>query len=175
MIYLITGGSGSGKSAFAEELVETFHKEKRYYIATMKPFGEEIRQKILRHQKMRSTKHFTSVECYTGLKGDLVPDKCVVLLECISNLVANEMFETEGAKENTVQVILDGINQIAKKAEELVIVTNEVFSDGVLYGADMEQYLANLGEMNQKLANMADQVIEVVYAIPIYHKREVKK
>lgn len=175
MIYLITGGSGSGKSAFAEELIETFQKENRYYIATMKPYGAETYQKILRHQKMRSEKHFTSVECYTGLNHTFVPDESVVLLECMSNLVANEMFEPGGAKEYTVEAILEGIQQIADRAKEFVIVTNEVFSEGVLYGAEMEQYLFYLGTLNQELAKMADQVIEVVYSIPIYHKREGKK
>lgn len=173
MIYLITGGSGSGKSAFAEELIETFQKEKRYYIATMKPYGEETMQKIARHQKMRSEKHFTSIECYAGLGHAPVPYGSVVLLECMSNLVANEMFETDGAKENTVNAVISGVKEIAKKTKELVIVTNEVFSDGVLYGGDMERYLKNLGIINQQLAKMADQVIEVVYSIPVYHKREV--
>ncbi len=41
MFQIVTGGSGSGKSAFAEALAMELGK-KRYYIATMYPFGEDI-------------------------------------------------------------------------------------------------------------------------------------
>ena len=45
MFQIVTGGSGSGKSAFAEALAMELG-EKRYYIATMYPFGEESRKKL---------------------------------------------------------------------------------------------------------------------------------
>ncbi|MDD6615051.1 MAG: bifunctional adenosylcobinamide kinase/adenosylcobinamide-phosphate guanylyltransferase, partial [Lachnospiraceae bacterium] len=38
MFHLITGGSGSGKSAYAESCIVGFGGEKRIYIATMYPF-----------------------------------------------------------------------------------------------------------------------------------------
>lgn len=41
MIHLITGGSGSGKSAYAESRIQQFDIDRRYYIATMQPFDEE--------------------------------------------------------------------------------------------------------------------------------------
>lgn len=174
MVYLVTGGSGSGKSAFAEELVMQHNCELRYYIATMKPFGEETKRKINRHKQMRKEKKFTTIECYTGLKKvDILPGS-TVLLECMSNLVANEMYEQEGAKENTVSEVLAGVDRMIESAKNVIIVTNEVFSDGVGYGSDMQQYLHNLGVLNRKLAERANQVIEVVYSIPVYHKREGK-
>ena len=37
MMILVTGGSGSGKSAFAEDCVVSFGKTDRIYIATMYP------------------------------------------------------------------------------------------------------------------------------------------
>lgn len=65
---LITGGSGSGKSAYAEQLVTEFGDFNRIYIATMYPFDEESHKRIKRHRNMRARKQFTTVECYTGLK-----------------------------------------------------------------------------------------------------------
>ena len=63
MIHLITGGSGSGKSVYAENWLirqggrEACGKEKPFlYIATMRPFGQESRQKILRHRNQRAGK-----------------------------------------------------------------------------------------------------------------------
>ena len=93
MLTLVTGGSGSGKSAFAEDRVLSFGDAQRIYIATMHPFDEESHKRIERHQKMRAGKGFETVECYTGLKNVKLPAGCVVLLECMSNLVANEMLK----------------------------------------------------------------------------------
>ena len=68
MMILVTGGSGSGKSAFAEDCVVSFGKTDRIYIATMYPFDEESRKRVQRHRKMRQGKGFETVECYTGDK-----------------------------------------------------------------------------------------------------------
>ena len=63
MFHLVTGGSGSGKSEYAEQLIMEFGEKepwrKRYYLATMMPFGEETKQKIERHRKMREGKGFS--------------------------------------------------------------------------------------------------------------------
>ena len=52
MLHVITGGSGSGKSAYAEGLVQKTGPGRRIYIATMIPYGEEGRQRVLRHRRV---------------------------------------------------------------------------------------------------------------------------
>lgn len=173
MMILVTGGSGSGKSAFAEDCVVSFGKTDRIYIATMYPFDEESRKRVQRHRKMRQGKGFETVECYTGLDKIRLPENCTVLLECMSNLVANEMFQEEGAHENTVEAVLKGVRHIRKQAGNLVIVTNEIFSEAADYQGETELYQEYLGQINQKIAEIADQVVEVVYGIPVYHKNKL--
>ena len=170
MITLVTGGSGSGKSAYAEEVLTGFGNFPRIYIATMYPFDEESKKRIKRHRKMRAEKNFNTIECYTGLRNLELPEGCCVLLECMSNLVANEMFQEDGAKDDTVPEILEGISEIEKQAKELVIVTNEIFSDAVVFDEDMDSYLEYLGKINQAAAQRADEVVEVIYGIPVFHK-----
>ena len=46
MMILITGGSASGKSAFAEDKLLSFGDKKRYYLATMAVWDEECRERI---------------------------------------------------------------------------------------------------------------------------------
>ena len=100
MILLVTGGSASGKSEYAEnralQLAKTEQK-KLIYLAAMKPFGEEAAKRIERHRQLRAGKGFETVECYTGLENLDFPEDSIILLECMSNLVANEMFEESGA------------------------------------------------------------------------------
>ena len=171
MMILVTGGSGSGKSAFAEDCVLALGEKKRIYIATMFPFDEESKKRVARHRNMRSGKGFETIECYTGLRNVRVPKNSTVLLECMSNLTANEMFQENGAHEKTTEEILEGVKILKDQAGDLVIVTNEIFSEAASYEGETETYQKYLGKINQKLAEISDQVVEVVYGIPVYHKQ----
>lgn len=171
MFVMVSGGSGSGKSAFAEQTVyELYQKNTNahfIYIATMRPFGEEAAARIARHRKMRAEKHFDTVECYTSLKEAPIEAGSVVLLDCMSNLVANEMYEEEGAKEKVVQEVEEGVKYLKERCRDLVIVTNEVFTDGCIYDESTVDYIEKLGKVNEIMARYADRVVEVVCGIPI--------
>lgn len=172
MITLITGGSGSGKSAYGEDLVTAGCEEQRIYIATMCPYDDESFRRIDRHRKMREGKGFCTVEQYVDIKSLVVPPGSAVLLECMSNLVANEMFQEGGAGVNTVEEILQGIQALEKQASRLYIITNEISSDGLSYEEETKRYQRYLGEINREIGIRANQVVEVVYGIPIIKKND---
>ena len=111
---------------------------------------------------MRAGKGFETVECYTGLKNVKLPAGCVVLLECMSNLVANEMFEEQGAHDRTVSEVTKGIENLLEQAAHVVIVTNEIFSDAVVFDGDMDSYLEYLGKINQEIAKKAEEMAKTV-------------
>lgn len=172
MIVVVTGGSASGKSAWAEQQLLAYGENcRRFYIATMKPGDAERQKKIIRHQQLRSRKRFTTIECHTGLAGLSLPppngEPSAVLVECMSNLAANEMFDIGGTVPEILSRIMAGINRLQTMADNIVIVTNEVFSDGGRYSAETQRYLKLLGMVNQELGRQARQVTEVVYGIPI--------
>lgn len=171
MMILVTGGSGSGKSAYAEERILSMGEGRRIYIATMYPFDEESHKRIHRHRRMRAGKGFETVECYTNLEELYLPSEGIVLLECMSNLTANEMFREDKREEDTAEKILNGIRLIQKQVRHLVVVTNEIFSDGENYSEETRIYQEKLGKINQETARMADEVVEVVAGIPVFHKR----
>ena len=177
MFVTVTGGSGSGKSEYSEDLLLRLDGENpvnRIYIATMFPFDEESHRRILRHRNMRKDKGFETVECYTGLKNLKLPvnigKKPSVLLECMSNLTANEFYREDGAGDRTPKEILLGIDCLLAQTEHLIVVTNEVFSDGILYDDSTEQYKKMLGEINAGLAVRSDAFVEVVCSIPVILK-----
>ena len=188
MMHLITGGSASGKSAYAEAQAGALAKagqRKLIYIATMKPFGAEGRQRVEKHRRQRQGKGFETVEWYRDLSDLMLRSeteksaeeyrKPVVLLECISNLTANELFEAGGSQEEVMHRIAEGIRCLQKQTEHLIIVTNEVFSDGVTYPEETRNYICLLGRINQWLGDQADQVTEVVFGIPVLVKTKEKK
>lgn len=175
MTALVIGGSGSGKSEYAENLAVSLGGDRRIYIATMKPWDEECANRIIRHRKMREKKQFETVECYRSLKKlELKKRPSVVLLECMSNLVSNELFGLweEGDipvldKNAAADEIAEGIINLERQTDHLVVVTNDVFSDGDNYSSQTNEYRQVLGSINQLAAERADLVVEVVAGIPI--------
>ncbi|MDR0858095.1 MAG: bifunctional adenosylcobinamide kinase/adenosylcobinamide-phosphate guanylyltransferase, partial [Oscillospiraceae bacterium] len=95
MTILLTGGSANGKSTYAEKLAAAF-PEPRVYIAAMQPHGEGAREKIERHREMRRGKGFISLERYTDVGTIPLEAGSTVLLECMCNLTANELFDDAG-------------------------------------------------------------------------------
>ena len=170
MLILVSGGSGSGKSEFAEGLVVSSGLSERIYLATMQVWDEESVRRVERHRQMRSGKGFATLECPTGLDRLEVPAHSAVLLEDLSNLSANEYFAPEGGGKAAFDRVLAGIEQATASAELLVVVTNELFSDGVRYDPETAAYLELLASLNRAIAAKADQVYEVVCGIPVAWK-----
>ena len=184
MMELVTGGSGSGKSAYAESVIcgkhrllcETTENAPLYYIADMVPYGRETEKKIEAHRKMRAGKGFATLEWYVDLPGKIsAPDSpelkgSCVLLECVSNLTANEMYEPGGAQNtggDTPESVIKGVRMLKDQCAHLVVVTNDVFRESVPDSEEMTAYKGNLGMINRALAEMADQVTEVVFGVPV--------
>ncbi|MBO6300916.1 MAG: bifunctional adenosylcobinamide kinase/adenosylcobinamide-phosphate guanylyltransferase [Ruminiclostridium sp.] len=168
MTTLITGGAKCGKSRLAEKLLDDFTGSK-IYIATMMPYGEEALAAIARHRKIRAGKHFMTIDRYTDLDKTEFSENCGILLECMANLCANEMFRGEDICDPT-ENILRGIIHLQKHAEKLVIVTNNVGSDGIEYSGGTAGYIEVMGRLNARTAELCDNVIECVYGVPVVLK-----
>ena len=171
MKIVITGGSASGKSANAEKIICKYAKN-NLYLATMQPFGHEAQKRIKRHLELRQDKCFDTEECFTNL-AEFKPKKQYdgILLECVSNLLANEMFSPNGIGfDNVVSHILNGINNLEKYCKVLVIVTSEIFSDGENYPYETMEYCKLLGQINQNLFHLSDAAAESVCGILLPYK-----
>ena len=168
MIYLITGGSGCGKSTWAEKLTESLPSGNRIYIATMQVYDRESEIRVQRHRAQRAGLGFRTVECEKNLSSVEANPADIVLLEDLVNLTANEMFD--GGNPDR---IMPALKSFAERCRHLIMVTNDLFSDGVAYSSSVQEYLRHLAEINRQAAAMADCVIEVVYSIPVALKGEL--
>ena len=199
MIALVIGGSGSGKSAYAEQMaVKAAGNGSLYYVATMQVYDEEGKKKVERHQKMRAGKGFLTIEQLRRLNKEaakkVATEKVsagkvaaegvsagkIVLLECMSNLVANEMFSEENLSavmdeakvKQLSHEIISGVTALQDSCDILIIVTNQIFEDGIRYDASTMAYIRLLGDINRQIAERAEQVVEVVAGIPIFIKKD---
>lgn len=198
MITLVTGGSGSGKSGMAERLLAESTCKEKYYLATMQAGDdEESKKKIERHRRLRRGKGFRTIEQSLDIRraaakmGPESPMERGVLLECLSTLTANEMFrgETPGTSEDvgaseeagtagklkaeaTAEKIFEDVEHLYKTVRDLIIVSDNVFEDGMQYDEGTQAYLRALAKLVRELAGRADRVVEVVAGIPVWVKRE---
>ena len=185
---LVTGGSGCGKSSYAEKRIQEFAAKNGadiYYLATMQVYGDEGRKKVQRHIELRRGKGMITIEKTRNVQ-EAIPlmekmrkprevistaekqDQCVIL-EDLGNLVANEMFLENGEISNwqaVAQKVVADILLLDKCVSYLVLVTNNVFEDGISYEEGTRNYQMALGKVNASLAREALEVVEVVVGIP---------
>ena len=162
MFAMIIGGSASGKSALAERWAASLPLP-RIYLAAMQVLDEESRARVERHRAMRAGKGFETIEAPTALWNTDLPAGATVLLEDLSNLLANEMFSPEGGGS---EAALRGVQSLLARCDNLILVTNEVFCGGADYEGETADWLAELAWLNRTLAAEADTVAEVVCGLP---------
>ena len=169
MLNLVIGGAGSGKSAFAEALVQKMPGQ-RIYLATMAASDGESRERIRRHRQQRAGLGFRTLERCTDLAGAEIPAGANVLLEDLGNLLANEMYSPGGGGADAVR---KGLEVLAGRCGSLTVVTNEVFSGGSDYDAESLHYMKQLAKLNRALAEQAGMVAELVCGLPNVLKGEL--
>jgi adenosylcobinamide kinase/adenosylcobinamide-phosphate guanylyltransferase len=162
---LVIGGGASGKSEYAEELFSSLGG-KKYYVATMMPYGTDSLGRIEKHRQARRDRGFFTIEHYADIGKLALPESVAVLLECLGNLTANELFSRGLSEDTAVDSILSGIDSLASQSSDIVVVTNEVFSGGSDYDEGTKAYIRTLGSVNTALAARFDRVYEVVCGIP---------
>lgn len=175
MMALVTGGASSGKSRLAEALASALGG-RLIYLASMKPYGEEGARRIARHRAQRAGKGFATVECYDGL-GPVVAGGqlrgATVLLEDLGNVAANALFSDAGARAgaDAARQVEAEMDSLAAQCAHLVIVGNEVGSDGCAYAAETQAYQRLIGRMACWAAARCDLVVESCGGCPVVVKR----
>lgn len=172
MIYVF-GGMSSGKSRIAEELALGLQGE-RIYLATMENTSDASRERIKKHRQMRAGKGFVTIEKEKHLSKLFLYNK-VVLLECVSNLLANTMFDGKDVHgiQYCVETVMADILHVSKE-NELLVVGNDVFGTDFVsetpYDSLTKQYIQALYEIHTQLLFHSKRYIEVVCGIQIERK-----
>ena len=170
MTVFITGGSGSGKSAFAESIAQKLGGS-LVYVATMPVASDEDKAKVERHHALRAGKGFVTLERPDKL-ADLPDGGETMLIECLSTHVANLMFSPDNAPADTALIKAELAPLLHRKGNT-IFVSAEIASDGATYSPETEAYRSVLTAINRHLADSCDAAAEVVCGIPVRIKGEL--
>ena len=166
-LVLISGSNGSGKSRYAEKLISRTAGE-RYYLATMKPQTEENRLRIEKHRRQREGLGFSTFELPWGLEEAAVSPEGVVLLEDVSNLLGNILFERGGSREEALSEIL----ALRDRCCLLVAVTISGLREKG-YEGETASYIHGLNHLNQRLSELAEGVVTMREGQPVWEKGDI--
>lgn len=194
MIALVVGGAKSGKSMFAQDLAKSLNESfkiylkeyldseleddlekkngKLYYVATMNPYDLEDLERIENHLKEREGYGFNTIEETIDMSkvSKVIQKNDTVLIDSVTSLVTNCMFQGKDFFKEVNEDILSGILEIINVAGDVVIVSDYLFSDSIQYDCYTESFRKEIGIINRKLAELADILVECSYGNIIYHK-----
>ncbi len=176
MMTMVIGTRDSGKSALAEDLCLKTGDERRYYLATMEVLDDAGRERVQKHLEKRRGKGFVTIERTRGIAGALKDmqdrEHATVLLECIANLVGNEMHGTDPERlallrdqgrgeELFADAVVSDIVRLGNGVHHLIAVTDVFPAEDDGYDEETRLYVRLLALVNERLIRMADRVADV--------------
>lgn len=175
MIKLVIGGARSGKSEFAENLI----KGENYvcYIATATITDDEMAFRVKKHREQRPSV-WRTCEKNEGIS-QCIGSEPTYLLDDITNLISNIMFNITGGAEEITDVLMTDvensviseldkfINEIRTRDNELIMVSNEVGMSIVPENKLARHFRDIQGRVNKYLAHLADEVYFMVAGIEV--------
>ena len=175
MITLVCGTQNSGKSDKAEALLTAAEAEHKYYLATMKVFDEVGEERVKKHRRKREGKGFITIEIPYHVDRALdeipEPENSALLLECVSNLAGNEMYDDPeralhaGASESEIEAlaaaVLEDIKTLVSGSGEVIAVANIFPEKDDSYDDETKIYVRLNNLLTNKIRQMADRVVDV--------------
>ena len=172
-VTFVLGGVRSGKSRFAQQLAS--RSPKVVFIATAKPSDAEMRMRIERHRQTRPHPWDTrEVPLDLDLAiSELRDEDQIALVDCLTVYLANVMGEARG-EDDIIQGYMNRLcSALTRPKSSLILVSNEVGS-GVHPPTELgRRYCDLLGELNQRVAALADSVVLMVAGVPLIIKGQV--
>ena len=167
-ITLILGGQRSGKSRYAEQLVEA--EGCGLYLATAQAFDDEMKDRINTHKNRRGEMWSTLEEPF-DIANIIDRESKVerpILVDCLTLWLSNLMMAERDISIETERLI----SVLQKSQGPVVLVSNEVGQGVIPDNALARKFVDCAGRMNQVIAEASDRVVWVTAGIPNILKDE---
>ena len=165
------GGARSGKSSWALHHTETEYRSP-VFLATAQALDDEMTERIRRHRAARGDR-WDVIEEPVAL-AEVLRSRCegydAVLVDCLTVWLSNLLL---GSDKDRVSEYVDGLLEaLEERRRAIILVANEV-GMGIVPEHALGRVFRDLaGELNQKLAAVADKVVLVTAGLPLYLKNE---
>ena len=163
-IILITGGSRSGKSSYAEQLALSL-SDAPVYLATARIWDEEFRERVRRHQERRGPQ-WTNLEEEKYLSRHDLTGR-VAVVDCMTLWATNFFIDLDSDVDAALAALKAEFDRFTSQDATFLFVTNEIGMGGVSDNAVQRHFTDLQGWMNQYVASHADEVILMVSGIPV--------
>ncbi len=166
-VTLVLGGVRSGKSRWAQQLAAKAARVA--FVATAQPLDAEMAEKIRRHREGRPRNWHTFEEPLE--LGRLIAEHAaafdLVLVDCLTIFTAN-LFGTADANPRCIARRIENFLEALRTLPvSFVLVSNEVGSGVVPPYPAGRRFRDALGELNQRVAAIADNVVLLVAGLPL--------
>jgi len=168
---LVLGGAKSGKSRFAMNVCNGLDR-KRIFLATAQALDGEMEERILRHRAERGSGWVTVEEPLEIASRIQTIDKqdTVILVDCLTLWLNNLFMKYRDEAEKIDRNIDDLVNQLFHVRGVVVVVSNEVGMGIVPEDELSRRYRDAAGLLNQRIADVANQVIAILAGQPLIIK-----
>lgn len=179
MTVFILGGSKSGKSDFAQQVaLKLAEGGKHYYVATLMPTNCASDQAIiLSHLGRRAGMAFETIEQGKNILSAIREPDATYLLDSVTTLFSNELYPAEKGyqlDETAAQRCANDLSTFIKSVANAVIVSDDLFRDGMRYDDHTDTFRRHLGAVHCRLAKECDVVMEMSFGILSVIKGEWK-
>ena len=161
---LVLGGARSGKSGFAERMIEESGLD-AVYVATGRAFDAEMEARIGEHQRRRGAGWRTIEEplALADVLSEETEDGRVVLVDCLTLWVTNLMMEERDVAAESERLA----NCLSNLSGAVVLVSNEVGSGIVPDNRMARDFRDHAGRLHQLIAAEAKEVYLVAAGLPL--------
>jgi len=164
MIHYISGGERSGKSSYAQNLVENL-SDKPVYLATARCWDDDFKTRIQRHKSERGPQ-WINIEEEVHL-AKVTPTNHVILLDCVTLWLTNLYLDFDNDVQKSLEFAKDEIDKLDAIDSTIYIISNEI---GM--GVHAQNYMARKftelqGWVNQYIAKKATTATFMVSGIPL--------
>ncbi len=164
-VILITGGSRSGKSSYAEQLALSL-SDSPVYLATARIWDEEFRERVRRHQERRGPQ-WTNLEEEKYLSRHVDLAGRVVVVDCLTLWCTNFFFDSQSDVDASLAALKAEFDRFTAQEATFLFVTNEIGMGGTSDNVLQRRFTDLQGWMNQYVASQADEVLLMVSGIPV--------
>ena len=165
---LVLGGARSGKSAYAEGLIEACPGP-WLYLATAQAFDGEMRERIALHRARRAGPWRTR-DVPLALPEAVAEAPGPVLVDCLTLWLTNLLLSDDGSGGDPAPAVARLVDACAGARGPLVLVSNEVGLGIVPDNALARRFRDEAGRLHQRLAAIADRVVLTVAGLPLIVK-----